>query len=76
MVIVRVNWSLPLEKKVLQEIGQTMVFLLPYVKNILIADSEGAILELDLPEVFVEDLEELRKTLKYVRIEEETDQTE
>ena len=62
----RIRWGLPLEEKIYNEIGRLMVHVLPLVKEVEIADSEGAVLKLELTEEQVKELKELRNTLLYV----------
>lgn len=62
----RIRWGLPIEEKVFNEIGRLMVHVLPFTKEVGIADSEGAVLKLELTEDQVEEIKELRNTLLYV----------
>ena len=62
----RIRWGLPLEGKVYNEVGKLMVHVLPFVKEVEIADSEGAVLRLMLTEEQAEDIKKLRNELLYI----------
>lgn len=64
---VRISWGLPIDDKVEKEVGRVMIAILPLIESIE-ADSEGAIVKL-IDFVGTEELEELKKTLKYVKLE-------
>ena len=66
--VLRVSWGLPLDEKVYQEVGEVMVHALPLVKEVEIADSEGAVLKLELTEEQAEEIKKLRDTLLHIDV--------
>ena len=66
--VLRVSWGLPLDEKVYQEVGEVMVHVLPLVKEVEIADSEGAVLKLELTEEQADEIKKLRDTLHHINV--------
>ena len=64
----RVTWGLPLNGKVYQEIGKLMVHILPLVKEVEIADREGAILKLKLIKGQEEEIKKLRDKFLHINV--------
>lgn len=62
----RLKWDLPIDRRTYEEIGKIMVNILPLIKRVVIADSEGAIIEVELIEGQEDDIKKLRDTLKHV----------
>lgn len=63
---VHINWELPFDKRTATELGIVIYELVHYCYNIE-GDSEGVVLECtDVPK---DELQELRKQMKYITLE-------
>jgi len=64
----RIYWDLPIEPRVYEEIGKVMVQILPLIDKVEYADSEGAIIHVNVTEDQTEGIREMRDRLYYTDV--------